>query len=94
MIVATSLVSRLASAATASTRKIRLMPSGTSNLPDAEVERNLVLAVAGLLEPEHQHRQRLEDEAPDHAEGVRFAQRQHVAPAGHDREDLEDRRPG
>ena len=52
------------------------MPSGTSNLPTRIVERHLVLAVAGLLEPEHQHRQRLEHEAPDHAEGVGLAQGQ------------------
>ena len=87
--VATSLVRKFTMAANSSTRKIRPMPSGTSYLPTLDVERHLVLAAAGLLEPQHHHRQRLEDEAPDHAEGVRLAQQDHVAPADHDREELQ-----
>ncbi len=61
---------------------------------DPDVERHLVLAGLRALEAEDQHRHRHEDEAPDHAEGVGLAQGQHVAPAGDDREDLEDRPPG
>ena len=57
---------------------------------EPDVERHLVLAGLGPLEAEDQHRHRHEDEAPDHAEGVGLAQRQHVAPAGEDRDDLED----
>ena len=55
------------------------MPTGTSNRPDADVERHLVLAVAAVLEPQHEHRQGLEHEAPDHAEGVGLAQ-SHMLP--------------
>ena len=47
---------------------------------DAEIERDLVFLVVPLI-AQHQHAQRLQEEAPDHAERVRFAQQIDVAAA-------------
>ena len=89
--VATSLVSRLARAAPDKHQEDQADADGHIEPADPDIERNLVFPVPRLLEPQHEHRQRLEDEAPDHAEGIGLAQRQHVAPAGDDREDLQSR---
>ena len=40
---------------------------------------------------QHQHAQRFQEEAPDHAERVRFAQQNHVAAAHHDGGELQQR---
>ena len=40
---------------------------------DAEIQRHLVFLIVAL-EAQHQHAQRLQEEAPHHAEGVGFAQ--------------------
>ena len=50
-------------------------------LADVEIQRHLPLARAGLLVAQHQHRERLHGEAPDHAERVGFAQHVDVAAA-------------
>ena len=90
VIVATSLVSRLAIAAMASVRKIKVIPIGKSKRPIRILSGTSYSRGSGPLEAEDQHRHRHEDEAPDHAEGVGLAQGQHVAAAGDDRDDLED----
>ena len=40
---------------------------------DSKVERHLEFADAFVFEPQHEHRQGIEEKAPDHAEGVRLA---------------------
>src|ERR1017187_5574600 len=57
-------------------------------LPDMQVPRNFPLAVARLGEAQHQHRQRLHGETPDHSEGIQRGQLVDVAPAQHDGEQL------
>ena len=44
-----------------------------------EIKRHLEVARRAVLETEHDHRQGLEDETPDHAEGIGLAQHVHVA---------------
>ena len=90
VIVATSLVSRLQMAARARTRKIRPIPIGQSKRPKRIFSGTSYSRGSRPLEAKDQHRHRHEDEAPDDAEGIGLAQGQHVAPAGHDRDDLED----
>ena len=81
-IVATSLVSRLKIAASEQHQedqdqaRAEFLPPPTRMLSGTLYSRR-----SGVLEAQHDHRQRLEDEAPDHAEGVGLAQEQHVAPA-------------
>ena len=60
------------------------------NLPaaDPDIERHLVFLVVPLV-AQHQHAQRLQEEAPHHAERVGFAQQIDIAAAGDDRRDLQ-----
>ena len=53
---------------------------------NADVQRNLELARASVLEPEHNHSQGNKDEAPDHSEGIRLSQDNHVPAADQDSE--------
>ena len=62
---------------------------GNLHAADVEVQRHLELARAAVLEPQHDHRQGLEDETPHHAEGIGLAQHVHVAAAEHDRQQLQ-----
>ena len=87
--VATSLVSRFSTAAISRTSRISIRPIGHLDAADADVERHLELARPGVLEAQHDHRQRLEHEAPDDAEGIRLAQQDHVAPADEDGDQLQ-----
>src|SRR5450631_1373737 len=61
---------------------------GNFRLPDVQMPRNFPCAVARLGEAQHQHRQRLHGEAPDHSEGIQRGQLVDVAPAQHDGEQL------
>ena len=54
-----------------------------------DVERHLELAWVRSLKRKHDHGQGLEHEAPDDAEGISFAQHEHVAPADDDGEQLQ-----
>ena len=56
-----------------------------------DVERDAVLARGAVLEAEERHGHGHEDERPDDAEGVGFAERVDVAEAGEDHDQLEDR---
>ena len=47
---------------------------------DPDIERNFVFLVVAL-ETKHQHAERFEREAPDNAEGIRFAEQIDVAAA-------------
>jgi len=59
---------------------------------DPDVQRHLPAALdVRPLVAQHEHRQRVEREAPHDAERVRFAEQNHVAAADHDRHDLQDR---
>src|SRR5205823_14717456 len=57
---------------------------------NAEVPRNRELARTSVLEPEHNHSQGNKDEAPDHSEGIRFSQDNHVPAADQDSEELQE----
>ena len=57
---------------------------------NVDVRRNLPAALALVLEAQHQHGEAVEGEAPDHAEGVGFAQHVDVAAAGQDGEQLQE----
>ena len=63
-------------------------PNGISTRADLDVERHLVFARLRSREAQHDHRQRLEDEAPDDAERVRLAEHEHVAAADEDRDTI------
>src|SRR5205807_8122137 len=47
--------------------------NGKLDSADADVERNLEFPRAAILEAEHHHSQGDENEAPDHAEGIRLS---------------------
>ena len=55
-----------------------------------DVDRELVFLIVAL-EAQHQHAQRIQKEAPDHAERISFAQQVNVAAAQHDGDDLQHR---
>ena len=61
---------------------------GELNVAPLEIEGDHELAMRAIFEPQHDHRQRFENEAPDDAERVRFAEQDHVAAAHHDRKEL------
>ncbi len=61
---------------------------GDLGLADVQIARHLPLAIARLGEAQHQHRQRLHGEAPDHAEGIERGQLVDVAAAEDDGEQL------
>ena len=56
---------------------------------EGDVERHLPLPRTPVLEAQHEHRQRLEGEGPDDAEGIGLAERVGFAPRSHDGHDLE-----
>ena len=62
---------------------------GDFDAADAEVERHFPFAGAGLLVAQHQDREGLHGEAPDHAEGIGFAEHVHVAAADDDGDQLQ-----
>ncbi len=53
---------------------------GNLGLADAQIGRNLPAAFAMVLPAQNQHGQAVEGERPDHAEGIRLAQGDDVAP--------------
>ena len=57
---------------------------------DGDVGRNLPAAFAFVFDAQHQHGQAVEGEAPDHAEGVGFAQQIDVAVADQNGEKLQE----
>ena len=58
-------------------------PMGISTPPMPDVERKFVFLVVTLV-AQHQHAQRFQEEAPHHAERVRFAEQVYVAAAQDD----------
>ena len=72
--MATSLVKKLTTAVDQQHEEDQAQADRHLDAADADVERHLVLARRAVLEAQHDHRQRLEDEAPDDAEGVGLAQ--------------------
>src|SRR5277367_5748274 len=56
-------------------------PERNFSLADVKIAWNLPLAVAGLGETEHQHRQRLHGETPDHTKSVERRQLVDIAAA-------------
>src|SRR5262249_24144298 len=64
-------------------------PDGDLVASDVHVARDHEFARAGVLETAHDHGQAFENEAPDHADGVGVAQKDDVAGAGDDGEELE-----
>ena len=62
----------------------------TTRQTNSNIERHFIFARRLVLEAQDHHRQRLEDERPDHAKRVRFAQRVNIAHAGDDRQQLQD----
>ena len=56
---------------------------------DGNVWRNLPAPLTFVLEAKNEHGQAVEGEAPDHAEGVGFAQEVNVAATGDDGEKLQ-----
>ena len=95
LMVATSLVKKLASA-DSEQRRGRSAPgrSAISTLPMRTLNGTLNSRGAAVLEAQHDHRQGLEDEAPDDAEGIGLAQQDHVAAADDDREQAAGRQSG
>ncbi len=75
-LVAICLENRLATATTPSTMVVTPKPDRNLHAGQAEVERDLVFLIVPLV-AQHQHAQRLQEEAPHHAERVRFAQHSH-----------------
>src|SRR5579884_269511 len=63
---------------------------GDFDAANANVERNLVFLIVTLI-TKHENTQRFQEKAPDHAEGVSFAEQIHVAAAGGYRGDLQQR---
>ena len=57
-----------------------------------KIQRHAVFAIARMRVADHEHRDALHGETPDHAERVQVGEKRHVAAAGDDREDLEKRR--
>jgi hypothetical protein len=55
---------------------------------DTQIGWNLPAALSLVLPAQHQHGERVKREAPDHSKRIRFAQRDHIAPAGDDGEQL------
>ena len=53
-----------------------------------QVQRHFVFLVMPVI-AQNEHARGFQEEAPHHAEGVRFAERIHVAPAGEDRGNLQ-----
>src|SRR5262249_494911 len=56
---------------------------------NVQVGRHLPPALALIFEPQHEHRETVEGETPDHAERVGFAENVYVAATGENGEELE-----
>ncbi len=89
-IVAVRFVNRLIVAAAKSVPVMSTRPIGISIVPSVTLSGTFhSRAHVALLESEHEHRERLEREAPDDAERVRLAEQVHVAAADHDGRELQ-----
>ena len=64
----------------------RDQPQSNRNLyaPDADVAGHLPFPILGQVVAQHEHGQRHEREAPDHAEGIQRGQQVDIAAAGDD----------
>ena len=78
--VAICFENRLAMATKPSTSVVIPRPTGISVPPMRKLNGNLVFLVVPVI-AQHQHAQRLQEEAPHHAEGVGFAEQVDVAAA-------------
>ncbi len=87
--VASGLVNRFTTAIPNSVRVIKLNPTGNLQPKDPEVQGHAVFAVARVGVAQHEHRQPLHGETPDHAKRVEIGQEGDLATADDDGQDLE-----
>ncbi len=60
---------------------------------DFEIHRNPVLALAGMRVTQHEHREPLHRETPNHAKRIKVCEEVHLAAADDDRQYLEETPP-